>query len=384
MRSYIIHFNHSVIRSLKGVKEIMEQPISFSIIGGAGFRAQAYLRIAQALPERFRVSGMVVRDPEKGAAMEKQWNVACYRSIEELLAREEPAFVVISAGKGAGADYIRQLSEQGIPVLLETPPASNLESLLSLHESVTLRGARVQVAEQYHLFPMHAARLALIEQGALGRVTETTVSITQLYHAVSLIRKMLGIGFEDAMIQGMRFESPQLAGPGRAGPPPEERLVASPRDIAWLRFGDKLGIYDFTKDQHRSWIRSNHLSIRGDRGELFDSRLNMLDDFRTPLHLELKRVNRGEEENLEGYFLQGIIAGGQYVYTNPFVPARLLDDELAIASCLEKMAVYAAGGDSFYSLPEASQDQYLGMLIEEAIESGKPVQSVRQPWADPV
>ncbi|WP_353057185.1 MULTISPECIES: hypothetical protein [Paenibacillus] len=41
------------------------KPVKFSIIGGAGFRAQYYLRIAQAMPERFQVSGTVVRNETK-------------------------------------------------------------------------------------------------------------------------------------------------------------------------------------------------------------------------------------------------------------------------------------------------------------------------------
>lgn len=75
-----------------------------------------------------------------------------------------------------------------------------------------------------------------------------------------------------------------------------------------LEFDGKLGIYDFTKDQHRSWIRSNHLSVRGNRGEIFDNRLAVLSDYSTPAFLDLKRINKGEEENQEGYYLEGIMA----------------------------------------------------------------------------
>ncbi|AEI40662.1 Gfo/Idh/MocA family protein [Paenibacillus mucilaginosus] len=359
----------------------MSRPAVFGIIGGGGFRAQYFLRIAQALPDEFRVGGMVVRDESKGREMEQQWRVPTYRTLEQLLESESLDFVVVSVSASAGYEYLLQLAERGIPALAETPPAPDLEGLHLLHEKLTCRGARVQVAEQYPLHPMNQARLAVIAEGRLGKVTEATVSISHFYHGIGLLRKMLGIRFEDAHIRAMRFQSEWVAGPSRSGPPTEEQIIPSQRDLAWLNFGGKLGIYDFTKDQHRSWIRSNHLSVRGVRGEIFDDRLTVLEDFRTPLHLNFKRVNKGELENQEGYFLKGILAGERWVYENPFAPARLYDDEIAIAGCLRKMAAYASGGPSFYSLPEASQDCYLGMLLEQAIHTGTDVVSERQPWA---
>ncbi|MCZ8514499.1 Gfo/Idh/MocA family oxidoreductase [Paenibacillus filicis] len=354
----------------------------FSIIGGAGFRAQFYLRIAEALPEQFRVSGMVVRDEAKGLAMERQWGVPTYRTLEALLAKETPDFAVVSVSGGANPGYLMELADHGVPALGETPPAPTLEELVHLYKQLASKKAKIQVAEQYLFQPMHAARLALIRGGRLGKITQATVSISHLYHAVSLMRHMLGIGYEDAIIRAMRFESPVVAGPDRSGPPLEERTITVPRDLAWLDFGGKLGVYDWERNQHRAWVRSNHLSVRGDRGELFDRRLTVLANYATPLHLELKRINSGEEENLEGHYMQGIMAGEQWIYRNPFLPARLYDDEIAIATSLEKMAAYAAGGPSFYSLAEASQDHYLGLLIEQAIRTGETVKSVRQPWAE--
>ncbi|MCR8631382.1 Gfo/Idh/MocA family protein [Paenibacillus radicis (ex Xue et al. 2023)] len=358
----------------------MNKPIQFSIIGG-GFRSEFYLRIARAMPDKFQVTGMVVRDEGKGSEMERKWNVSTYRTLDSLLERERPEFAVVSVSRSACPGFLFELAERGIPALAETPPAPDLDGLLALHE-LTLSGAKIQVAEQYHFQPVHAAQLAIIDSGMIGSVTQATVSVSQAYHGMNMIRKLLGVGFEEAKIRAMRFESPWVAGPNRSGPPVEEKIVTSKREIAWIDYGDKLGIYDFTSDQHRSWIRSNHVSARGVRGEIFDDRLKMLADFATPLQIDLKRINRGENGNLEGYFLKGIIAGERWVYENPFAPARLYDDEIAIAVCLDKMAAYAAGGPGFYGLPDASQDHYLGLLLEEAVQTGETVTAVRQPWSE--
>lgn len=57
---------------------------------------------------------------------------------------------------------------------------------------------------------------------------------------------------------------------------------------------------------------------------------------------------------------------------------RLTDDELANAVTLVKMSEYAAGGPSFYSLADASQDRYLDLCIAQAAASGEDVVAVAQ------
>lgn len=357
----------------------MVQKARFAIIGG-GFRTQAYLQIARELPEQFQISGMVVRDEEKGQVIEQEWKVRTYRTLEELLDKEQQDFAVLSVARSVAPDFLFELAERGIPVLTETPPASDLDGLLKLHE-LTLRGARIQVAEQYHHQPLHAARLALVQSGRLGTVAEAYVSTAHDYHGMNLMRRLLGVGYSPVRIRAMSFESPLMGGPTRSGPPTEETIMTSRRDMAWLEFQEgKLGVYDFTNEQYRSWARSNTVTVRGERGEIADQRINALVDYATPQHIDFKRINKGENNNLEGYFLQGIMAGDQWVYHNPFLYARLSDDEIAIAVCLSKMAEYAAGAPSSYGLPEASQDHYLALMIKQAIATGETVTTELQPW----
>ncbi|TDF97719.1 Gfo/Idh/MocA family protein [Paenibacillus piri] len=352
---------------------------SFSIIGG-GFRSEFFLRAARELPELFHVSGVVVRNEQKGRLFGEKWGVSVYRSLEELLAQEQPDFVVVSVARADCPGYLFALAERGIPALAETPPAADLEGLLALYE-LTRRGARIQVAEQYHFQPLHAARLALAASGRLGTVSEAYVSAAHGYHGVNLLRKLLGFGHGEATIRAMRHEAPLIGGPNRSGPPTMETTVTAKRDMAWIDFGGKLGVYDFTGEQYFSWVRSSYVSVRGDRGEIADRRVNVLADYATPLHMDFKRINKGENGNLEGHYLKGIMAGDQWVYTNPFAPCRLYDDEIAVATVLAKMADYAAGGPDFYGLPDASQDHYIGLMIERSIVTGEAVTTAVQPWA---
>jgi hypothetical protein len=355
------------------------EPVVFGIIGG-GWRADFFLRVAEALPERFTVGGMLVRDARKGEAITQRWGTPTYRTLDELLKTPELQYVVISVPWAETPVMIRELAERKMPALAETPPAPDLPALVAL-DDVIRSGARVQVAEQYAFQPLHAARIKLTQSGRLGQISQAQVSIAHGYHGISLIRKFLGLTYEDAAIQAREFVSPITTGPGRDGPPAQESVSESKQVIAWLDFGGKLGVFDFTGDQYFSWIRSNRLLVRGHRGEIHDAEARYLRDHRTPIEMSFRRVNAGENGNLEGLYLKSITLGDEWIYSNPFAPARLTDDEIAVATCLAKMAEYAGGGPDFYSVPEASQDHYLGMMIAEAARTGETIRTQRQPWA---
>lgn len=354
-------------------------PIRFGIVGG-GWRSQFYLRIAQALPQRFHVAGMVVRDEAKGRQLQAVWGVPTYRTLDDLLHAAPLRFVVVSVPRNQVAQLLFALAGKAMPTLVETPPAPDLPTLIAEHE-LTRSGAKIQVAEQYHLQPQHAARLALVRSGKLGTVTQATIAVAHDYHGISLLRKFLDISYENVSIHARSFVSPLVAGPDRNGPPTTEQRGSSRRVIATFDWDEKLGIYDFTDEQYFSWIRTPHVLVRGERGEIHDMQVYYLQDFQTPVTLELVRQDTGQNGNLEGYYHRGILAGSEWLYTNPWMPARLSDDEIAIATCLDKMEQYVAGGPSFYSLAEASQDHYLSLLMQQALETSQVVHSTQQVWA---
>jgi Oxidoreductase family, NAD-binding Rossmann fold len=355
----------------------MTEPITFGLIGG-GWRAEFYFRIAQALPERFRIAGCVARTEATRARIKADWNIRAFDDIGALL-NERLEFVVTSVPWAASGPLLLELASQNVPVLAETPPASDLEGLNELWKNLPING-RVQVAEQYAFQPLHAARLAFAHSGKLGEIRQVQISVAHGYHGIALIRKFLNIGYENAVIRAFEFKSPLIAGPDRSGPPSKEKKIESNQVIAYLQFGDKLAVFDFTADQYFSWIRSNRLLVRGERGEINNLDASYLSDFRTPIRVRFERNDAGQAGNLEGYYHKGYGAGAAWWYQNPFVPGRLSDDEIAIATCLASMARYLETGNSFYSLAEASQDHYLSLMIDEAAKSGKTLESLSQVW----
>lgn len=352
----------------------------FGIVG-AGWRATWFLRAARALPEKLQVAGLAARRPQMAFDLAAPYGVNIYRSPSEMIAAEAPDFVVTSVSWSANPHIIRQLAEQDMPVLSETPPATTVEEMTALW-ALQQQGARIQVAEQYHRQPHHAARLAFARSGRLGRVSQVQLSAAHGYHGISLIRRFLGIAAEPVTVTARRFTSPLLQGPTRQGPHLEERVADSVQLIAAFDFGDRLGILDFTSDQYFSWVRGQRLLVRGERGEIIDDKASYLQDFRTPIHLAFTRRAAGPEGNLEGNYLEGILAGEHWWYRNPTIPAELTDDEIAVADLLLRMADYVRGGAQPYSLAEACQDRYLDILAAQAAETGQPVRSQPQPWAE--
>ena len=353
--------------------------ISFAIIGG-GWRSTLFLQVVKQLPDLFDVCGMVVRNPEKAQALEATWGVKTYPHIDQLLNEQKPSFVLVCVAKPAAFGLTRDLAEQGIPVLSETPPAENLADLAVL-DKLTRSGAKIQVAEQYHLQPLHAARLNLAASGKLGPVHEVQISVCHDYHAISLGRKFLKLGFENATITPYAFESPIAGAHSRPDKADSDAIVPFKQDMAMLNFGDRLLFYDFSGVQYFTWIRALRLLVQGERGEIYDEQIRYLLDDQSPVHLNLSRLSAGEKGNLDGYYFKGILAGSDWLYKNPFAPGRLSDDEIAMGSCLQKMHTYVNGGPEFYSLADAAQDHYLGLMIHKAIKQNQVIQTETQPWA---
>ena len=355
----------------------MKKRITFAVVGG-GWRSEFFLRIAEALPDRFNVSAIFSRTEASRAKLAGNWKVPVVDSIDAVI-KSKPDFVVVSVPRVVCPDLILELARREMPVLAETPPAEQIEDMTRLWRSLP-QGARVQVAEQYPFQPLTMARLAVVASGRLGTVTQAQVSAAHDYHGTVLIRRYLGVHFEPALIEAYEFTSPITQGRGREPGPTEEKIVASRQVIARLQFGDKLGVYDFTGDQYFSWVRSQRLLVRGEKGEINNLDLSYLADFKTPIHTRFERRDAGQHGNLEGYHHKGYLAGDQWLYQNPYVPARLMDDDIAIAACLESMGHYVETGEDFYSLAEACHDHYLGLVIQEAVKTGKGIRTQEQVW----
>jgi predicted dehydrogenase len=330
--------------------------VRFGVVG-SGWRTQFFLRLARSAPAHLTVTGVVTRTAERGPRSRRSGTYRHFRTLPDLAAATKSDFVVASVPWPVTPEVTTDAVNLGLQVLAETPPAPDAAGLRELWEAVGASG-RVQVAEQYLLIPGHAARLAVLRQGIIGDVTSVQVSSTHLYHATSMIRHMLGVGFEPATVVARAFRAP-LADPlstaGWTGSDEPEELETT---IAMLDFGGgRSALYDFTDNQWWNPLRARRIVIRGSHGEIVDDTVVRLADPTTPVTSTLTRRQLGIDLNLEGVELAHISFDGRMVYRNPFPGARFSDDDLGVATILRDTGRWARGeGPEPYPLAEGCQD----------------------------
>jgi predicted dehydrogenase len=353
---------------------------TFGLVG-TGWRSAFFARLARTVPDRLRAVGIVSRTAERGERFGTEWGVPAFGSVAELVAHDRPDYVIVSVPWAATPEVTRDLVGRGLRVLAETPPAPDLAGLRELWSDVGASGL-VQVAEQYLLMPGHAARLAVVGSGAIGEATSVQLSSTHLYHAVSLIRGLLGVGFEPATVDGRAFVAPLVDPLTPQGWTGDDTPRPASTTLATIDFGGRMGLYDFTDNQWWNPLRGRRITVRGSRGEIVDDQVVRLADPTTPVQSLLVRRQTGLDLNLEGLDLKHISFDGQVVYRNPFAGSGMSDDDIAVAALADATGAWARDeGPEPYPLAAGCQDHQLALAIDESVRSGSPVRTSPEPWA---
>ena len=334
--------------------------VSFAMVG-SGFRAAAFRRIAARIGEP-RCAGVVVRTP-------RRLEVPTFPDLAECLRVARPDFVVTAVPRAVTPGVVAELAGHGVPVLAETPPAADVAGLRAVWQAAGA-GGLVQVAEQYPLMPTHSARRAVVERGLIGTPTQVQVSSTQLYHAVSLIRGLLGAGRQPVTVRATRHRAPLMNPLDRGGWTDDPVAAPATTTIATLDFGGgRSGVYDFTDNQTRNQLRSRRLLVRGSHGEVQDDRVLRLAGPRTIVRTGITRNTAGD-----------LALGDEILFRNPWPGLRFNDDEIATARLLRATADWVRGlAAPPYPLAEGLHDHRIGLAIEEAASTGRTVMiDVRQ------
>jgi predicted dehydrogenase len=349
---------------------------------GAGWRADFYLRIAQLMPERFEIAGVVARKEAVRSALTQKYGVATFSSISELLSHKKPDYAVSSVSWDSNPSVVTELVNAGVFVLSETPPAPSVEALQELWKAVGSSGM-VQIAEQYLSLPGHASRLAITRAGVIGDVTSVEVSSTHGYHAVSIMRGFLESGFEPTTLTTRQFQAPLVNPLARDGWNSDMSPQSAKTTISLIDFGSgKSGLYNFVDNQWHNQLRHRRIVVRGSKGEIVDDAVIRLIDGPAITTSKIERYQLGYDLNLDGFDTEHLSFDGKVVFKNPFVGFRFMDEEIAIAQLMVQMADWIKGSaEAPYPLSEGCQDQLVSLALDESIATGKSITTQKQVWA---
>ena len=340
-------------------------------VAGTGWRAMFYVRAAQKLPELFELTGVLCRTQEKAEAFEAAHGIPAFSSLEALL-ETKPSFVVSCVNKAGMADMVMRLLEAGVPALSETPLAIEMDKLRTLRAVQERTGTPLEMAEQYFLYPSHAARLAVLRTGLLGDITSCALSMMHDYHGIGMLRAYLGEESGPVALRARKVHAPITIAGGRSGYAVGSEMGDEYRIFAQLDFGTgRLGLYDFSGTQYHSAIRSSHLRILGTRGELFDDEVRFLREDGRPAFARFVT----HRDTITGTIC-AIDFDGRRVYENPFrCDVAMDEDEIAVCCVLRRFAAALADGGKHY--PYAFRDSYMAMEMNRlAEEDGQAVLDV--------
>ena len=107
--------------------------------------------------------------------------------------------------------------------------------------------------------------------------------------------------------------------------------------------------------------------MRGERGEIYGDTVRCLSDSGAHVEPILRGWDTGLVGNLEYPGHRGSLLAAEWVYRNPFPTTRWSDDEIAMATVLERMAAYVAHGTEFYPLSEGIHDARVAAALRAVI-----------------
>lgn len=354
------------------------KPLSFVIIG-SGWRSLFFVRIAKQFPEQFELKYMLCRTQEKAERIAAEYGIATTIS-EEVCEQAKPDFVVNAVSRDYLFPVLKTWSGKGYPVLMETPAANTEEELIAVWEMIQ-KGAKIQVAEQYHRYPFLASGLKLIKENKLAEPYAVRLSMVHDYHGASMIRRMLQpqnpMDLKLQYLSGCSYTLPVTETDSRYGAITDGRVKNAERTVITLQFeNNKVAFYDFSGIQYHSFIRSRHINVQGRDGEWNDTMLRYVDEKHLPVAEEIKAYLDSKYCVLETEELQC-----QSREWKPYVDLNNAQDEYAIATMLYDMREYIEHGVEVYPMKEALEDAYWYLLIKKAVQTpGENIYPEKMPW----
>jgi hypothetical protein len=197
-------------------------PLPVLIVGAGGRGRGVYAPlIRDVLSDRLRVVGVVARTEASAKAAAEEIGVpwAVEGDLEDAAFLWEAAGAIICPSSDGNARMARRVAAQGLPFLLETPPAMSVSKAEDLASFVAAQNIAVEVAEQNPRAAEAGFAREVVRSGVLGPVRLVACDLAGYrYHATAVGRALLG------MPRGRRAVALRAVFPGL--PPHASTVVA--------------------------------------------------------------------------------------------------------------------------------------------------------------
>ena len=319
------------------------------VLFGTGWRAEFYMRIADASPG-FKLNAIYTRSEERRREIEKR-GFKVFTSIEETLSEDHDLAVIASGNEGLTA-LLEKLRDREV-IACETSFLKLADKELD-YISTNIYGYAL---EQYWHTPLYASIKEALP--LIGAIDSVYLSALHNHHAASIARYI----FRDEKIKDIRTLSETNAKciktGSRAGIERGNEIQEYKRKITQIEYeSGRIFINDFSSNQYHSAIIPSRIEIRGVKGIITERGVTYVQEngYATTLPFVF---HRGSDKINEPMTLSHVTLGERTVFTNPFYPSLMNDDEIAIASMLKEIKE----GKSTYNIKEAIEDAKLGKLL---------------------
>ncbi len=337
-------------------------------IVGFGWRGQQYLRVCKELEQFFEVVLIVVRNLSQIDKIKKIYDGVVTDRLNDI-SKYSVDFVISCVPPNQNYEVLNQIFYYGIPVLCETPICDNIhQDMVRIKDCAIKRNAKLQIAEQYIFSPYYQACKAIVSNGLLGEINVLEIYGLHDYHAIAMMRFLLGIRVRKLEIRGHRSKHKLVVTDSKRGIVESGKKISTFEDIAVMTVNDSVNvIYNYTRGQYFSGIRNKRLLIKGSSGELDDNNISYVNKKNEVIRTSITRHDYGIYSN-HGWGHYGFSCGDEYIYKNCIYELRLNDDEIAISHVLLYMCKYIEEEIDFYKLDVAIEDAYLGYELKKAIK----------------
>ena len=316
------------------------------ILFGTGWRAMFYVRIATHLTSLLRINAIYTR--------RKDFSLPGFYvtdNAEDALSKPHDA-VIVASGRIGFLETMKYLGKRGETILTETSFLTLTEE--ELKEVEDIKGYTL---EQYPHFPLFSAVIKATER--IGKVDQLKLSSLHNHHASAILRAILKENSIPKDISAVDFPSSTIKTAGRGGRIKNGEREEYIRKIRIIRYpSNKLFIHDFSTNTYHSTLIRDKIEVRGERGIVDENGVRYVGKDGETIVMPFV-FHRDTEFFASTMTLSHITLGSEVVFSNPFYPSPLSDDEIAVALLLQAFDK----GCLEYSIQDGVLDVRIGRLL---------------------